>query len=609
MDTQYHSPDNVFVERLDDIPLLVGLQQRIGLAEIIDDVIPRHWLHQGLSIGQLVVGWNSYILSEGDHRKVAVEDWAVEHQSILSELLGTSLRRTDFTDDRLGQVLSHFADDCGWCEIETQLWGRTVSVYRLSPSRVRLDATRFSGYHTPTDNGLMQHGYNPDTPQLAQVKLMAASIDCGVSGHLVATEVVEGNKADDPLYLPMIRRIRQTFDELGLLYIGDSKMSAVEIRGELAQAGDFYLVPLAKVGDVPQLYDQCIERIISGKQSATLIYNTYSGNPQMELIAAGYQTSRSQRTKLPSGEEYTWTEQILVVRSLSEAKKQFAAFERRIAKAEKMLLALTPEPGRGRRQVRRKAELIEKADAILANHDVSDYLRYTFVRKQSIKTRYIGRGRGGPNRKKQQIRTTRYQITEVVRDEAAITTVFCRLGWHLYATNQNAIDLPIDEAVRLYRAAPRMERHFHLFKDAPIGISPIYVRNDDQIKGLARLLSLCVRLMTLVEIVIRRHLAEHQTTLAGLYEGNPNRKTDRPTAVRILRTFKGIDRVRLGPSGPDVTPLTPLQRQILAMLDISEANYQTPPRHSNPFEALRRRCGQFFAQISHTFTRFFNQRE
>jgi transposase len=230
------------VERLDDIPLLLALQQRIGLDEIIDSVIQRHPNQQGLSTGQLVIGWLTYILSQADHRKVAVEDWSVEHQSILSHRLGSEVRRTDFTDDRLGTVLSYLADDSAWEEIENLLWQNTISVYRLTPDRVRLDATRFSGYHTPTDEGMMQRGYNPTTPHQAQVKLMAASVDCDLSSHLLASNVVSGEQADDPLYLPMIQRVRKTLAESGLLYIGDSKMSAIEIRAALSRAGDFYLM-------------------------------------------------------------------------------------------------------------------------------------------------------------------------------------------------------------------------------------------------------------------------------------------------------------------------------------------------------------------------------
>ena len=49
MKTPHISLDEVQIERLDDIPLLIGLQQQLGLDAIIDDVIPRHWRHQGLS--------------------------------------------------------------------------------------------------------------------------------------------------------------------------------------------------------------------------------------------------------------------------------------------------------------------------------------------------------------------------------------------------------------------------------------------------------------------------------------------------------------------------------------------------------------------------------
>ncbi len=118
----------------------------------------------------------------------------------------------------------------------------------------------------------MQHGYNRQTPHRAQVKLMAASIDCGTSGHLLATDVVSGDEADDGLYLPVIRRLRQTFLDPGLLYIGDSKMSALEIRGEIAAGGDFYLVPLAKVGDVAKRFDGWVADIVKGVEPATLIY-------------------------------------------------------------------------------------------------------------------------------------------------------------------------------------------------------------------------------------------------------------------------------------------------------------------------------------------------
>ena len=575
MTTQPTSLNEIQIERLDDIPLLIGLQQRLGLDTVIDDVIPRHWRHQGLSLGQLVVGWNAYILSEADHRKIAVEGWGVEHQAMLSDLFGVPVRRTDFSDDRLSQLLTQLADDEAWRSIEQKLWSNSISVYQLVPDRVRLDATRFSGYHTPNDDGLMQHGYNSNTPQLAQVKLMAASIDCGASGHLLSTEVVSGEKADDRLYLPTIDKVRQMVDESGLLYIGDSKMSAIEIRAELERIRDFYLVPLAKVGGVPALYEQCLRLIVCGSQPATLIYASDNESQSPQLIAAGYETTRDQETTLASGETITWQERILVVRSLSKAEKQFATLERNLQQATEEILVLTPDPGRGRQQICTAAELDAKVEAIKATYQVGEYLHYTAECEESVQTRYIGRGRGSANRQKKEIRSVRYQITQVIRDEQAIRQAYCQMGWQLYATNQLQAHLPLDEAIRLYRAAPRIERHFHLFKSAPIGISPFYVRNDDQIKGLARLLSLCVRLLTLIEIVCRRHLKAHGQTLPGLYLDNANRRTAKPTAKRLLRAFRGIHRVRLPNQVTSyTTPLTDLQQQILSILCITTSIYQ-----------------------------------
>jgi transposase len=575
MTTQPTSLNEIQIERLDDIPLLIGLQQRLGLDTVIDDVIPRHWRHQGLSLGQLIVGWNAYILSEADHRKIAVEGWGVEHQAMLSDLFGVPVRRTDFSDDRLSQLLTQLADDEAWRCIEQKLWSNSISVYQLVPDRVRLDATRFSGYHTPNDDGLMQHGYNSNTPQLAQVKLMAASIDCGASGHLLSTEVVSGEKADDPLYLPTIDKVRQMVDESGLLYIGDSKMSAIEIRAELERKRDFYLVPLAKVGGVPALYEQCLRLIVCGSQPATLIYASDNESQSPQLIAAGYETTRDQETTLASGETITWQERILVVRSLSKAEKQFATLERNLQQATEEILVLTPDPGRGRQQICTAAELNAKVEAIKATYQVGEYLHYTAECEESVQTRYIGRGRGSANRQKKEIRSVRYQITQVIRDEQAIRQAYCQMGWQLYATNQPQVHLPLDEAIRLYRAAPRIERHFHLFKSAPIGISPFYVRNDDQIKGQARLLSLCVRLLTLIEIVCRRHLKAHGQTLPGLYLDNANRRTAKPTAKRLLRAFRGIHRVRLPNQVTSyTTPLTDLQQQILSILCITTSIYQ-----------------------------------
>jgi len=87
----------------------------------------------------------------------------------------------------------------------------------------------------------------------------------------------------------------------------------------------------------------------------------------------------------------------------------------------------------------------------------------------------------------------------------------------------------------------------------------------------------------LIEIVVRRHLAQRGETVEGLYEGNSNKQTDVPTAKRLLRVFRQIDRVDLLIAGQRIcymTPLSPVQRQILSLLGLSEAIYSIPRQNS-----------------------------
>jgi hypothetical protein len=92
-------------ERVDDVPLLWGLMQRLGLAEVLQKHLGSHHRHRGLANGTLACVWLAYILSQADHRKNAVRDWAHSLRHTLETLTDQPLRQTDFTDDRLAIVL------------------------------------------------------------------------------------------------------------------------------------------------------------------------------------------------------------------------------------------------------------------------------------------------------------------------------------------------------------------------------------------------------------------------------------------------------------------------------------------------------------------------
>ena len=101
-------------ERVDDIPLLINQMKKLGLSELIDKHFTTHGNWQGLSIGMVVVGWLSYILSQGDHRMNHVQGWAEGLQSTLGKCLDQSVRPLDFSDDRLEHVLDYLSEDESW---------------------------------------------------------------------------------------------------------------------------------------------------------------------------------------------------------------------------------------------------------------------------------------------------------------------------------------------------------------------------------------------------------------------------------------------------------------------------------------------------------------
>ena len=117
--------------------------------------------------------------------------------------------------------------------------------------------------------------------------------------------------------------------------------------------------------------------------------------------------------------------------------------EGRLQRATDKLLALTPPPGRGKRQIQDETELVEAADAILKAHDVEGLLTYTFERQEKRQTKYLGRGRGNPDRPKQEIVTVRYQMTAIVRQEEAIAALQKTFGWRAYVTDAPAEQLTL----------------------------------------------------------------------------------------------------------------------------------------------------------------------
>ncbi|MDF5732055.1 MAG: hypothetical protein PUP92_29655 [Rhizonema sp. PD38] len=125
-----------------------------------------------------------------------------------------------------------------------------------------------------------------------------------------------------------------------------------------------------------------------------------------------------------------------------------------------------------------------------------------------------------------------------------------------------------------YRDEWLLERGFHRFKRGSLPALPIYFQNTDRITGLMFLLNIALRVFTLMEFVVRQALIETQQSLPGLYDGNPKRKTERPSAEKMLLAFCNLTLYFLPDSTIFITPLSELQKQILCLMKMPESLYQ-----------------------------------
>jgi transposase len=259
----------------------------------------------------------------------------------------------------------------------------------------------------------------------------------------------------------------------------------------------------------------------------------------------------------------------LVIHSEALAVRQIRGLHQRLARAEQSLAKLAKKPGDD------PVALPQQIQAILKRHDVAAFLTVDVQVHVRQEQRYVGPGRPGPNRTTRIIEHKELGLS-VQRQIQAIQEAETLAGWRLYVTNAPAERLSLAQAVHYYREEWQPERGFHRFKRGALPALPIYLQDEERTSGLMFLLTIALRVFTLMEFVVRRQLAEEGESLTGLYDGNPQRKTNRPTAERLLVAFRNIT-LYCHPDGTyEMSPLSPLQRQILILMGIPESIYAIP---------------------------------
>ena len=554
------------VEVVGDLPVLWATLQRLDLPATLDRhyPVPLHWKGP-LSPGEVLAVWLLFIVSQGDHCLNHVQPWVDRHQSTLAALLGKPVLPTDLHDDRLADCLTRLGADDSFPAIEHDLNQQTIRVYQLPTDLVRIDTTTANSYAAVlSEQGLLQFGHSKDDPNRPQFKIAAAVLD--PLGMPLATAVVPGNSTDDPLYVPAIVAVRQSFGVGGRTYVGDCKMAALATRAFVAAGGDFYLCPLSQAQLGRDQRHELLLPVWLGTQALQPVSRPGPEGQPDELVAQGFSVDVELRAVVEH-QEVRWTERRWLVRSQAYAQAQQEALERRLSTAEECLREL-PTRKQGKKPLFH-AELMRAAEVIVRREGVEGLLRYTV---RAVITRRKKRAyRGRPATEETDVS---FEI-EVRRDAAAIEEKNRETGWQVYAGN--AAGMGLAQVVWAYRGQYRIEDDWSRLKGRPLGLTPLYLQDEGRIQGLVYLLSLALRVLTLVEWQVRERLRKEGSKLQGVYAGQAGRKTARPSAELLLGAMKTISLSVIAINGQThrlLSPLTEVQKRLLELWEMPPDLYE-----------------------------------
>jgi transposase len=563
-------PRLLHVETLADLPVLWANLQHLDLPATLDRHFPApaHWKGP-LTPGEVLAVWLLFLLSQGDHCLNHLQPWVARHQGVLSALLGKPVLPSAAHDDRLADLLTRLAASASFSVVERDLNQQTIRVYQLPTDLVRIDATTANSYAAVlSEQGLLQFGHSKDDPDLPQFKIAAAVLD--PLGMPLATAVVPGNSADDPLYVPAIQAVRQSYGMGGRTYVGDCKMAALDTRALVAAGKDFYLCPLPETQLSRAQRQELLQSIWNGTQTLQPVCRPGPQGQADEQVAEGFSVD-VELTATVDGATLQWTERRWLVRSLAYAQAQEAALERRLTTACAALQELVRRK-QGKKQLFH-AELLQAAQAILTRHGVECLLHYTVQTRMT--TRQFRAYRDRPARQETEI----FFEIEVSRNETLIEQKKREMGWQVYATN--ALTLALPQVVWAYRGQYRIEDDWSRLKGRSLGLTPLYLQDEERIQGLVYLLSLALRVLTLVEWVVRQRLRQEGVKLQEVYAGQPGRKTDRPSAELLLGVMKTISVSVVEVNGQIhglLAPLTRVQQRLLELWGLPPDLYEQVAR-------------------------------
>ncbi len=500
-----------------------------------------------------------------------------QHETVASfdpALFGLSREELDgLGDDRIGRALDRFFDlDRG--ALLTDVLVATAQAFDVALDEFHCDTStvRFFGQYARAKGRTIRgrrapvitYGYSKDhRPDLKQLLVVLTTTRDGALPCVFRAEA--GNHSDSRTHEETWDALVKLAGRADFLYVADSKLCNTQAMDHLDRRGGRFVTVIPR----NRREDSAFRRWLQENE------------PPWELVLDRPNPRRRRgprdrwwvhREQLPSSEGWpvVWVKSELL--SLHHRRIRDEQLARARQDLQALLARLT-----GKRARRRPRPLIQQeVDQILDRDGVRRYLKVQ-IRRHDVHT-YRQERPGRPSEDTRYVRhTRRLWRVEWTLDEAAVEYDRKSDGMYPLLTNDRA--LAPREVFLAHKRQPAIERRFSELKSG-LGIAPAFLKNEARVEAFFFLEFLALLVRGLVERELRRAMERRSIDSLPLYP--EERRTRRPTADQILRLFALVQRHVVTLDGDDIhvvePELTPLQRQVLALLGLPEAAYRRRPR-------------------------------
>ena len=411
------------------------------------------------------------------------------------------------------------------------------------------------GRPTPAITWGHSKDHRPDLKQLLYT--LTISDDGGVPVFFTTSS---GNVADDTTHIATWELVCQLTGKCDFLYVADCKLASKENLAHIAARGGRFVtvLPRSRKEDGPFR-----ARLREGVEAPTW-QAMYEVTNEDGLLLDRLSTC-AEESVTSDGHRLLW------YHSTRKAAMDAQARARRIQRALAELQELRRRLSGPRTRLRQRSKVDQAVEQLLSQREVADFLRVQVAEQEEAQYRQTTPGR--PNEQTQYVKRSRQRYTISWEwDQAAIEAAEREDGVFPLLTNDRA--LTAEQVLRAYKSQPLIEKRFSQFK-TDFAVAPVYLQDVGRICGLLAVYFFALVVQTLLERELRRAMAAAGIKSLPLYpEGRP---CSHPTAHRLIELFEPVQRhvLQIGDSDPQVmvTELTPVQRQVVALLGLKPDSY------------------------------------